>query len=226
MNPSSLPIMIIMYGPQGSGKSSGLEWYLTHVLSSKSPKPSICHLDLDNFVMNCAGYKTGKIGHENDAAFLSDLFKDHVNEGRRMFEDKIARDLRSNKSIAIDVVGRISVSWLDKFQPLVRSNKYQVHVVYPLVPSKNKLMSRLHTRFLLTKQPPAPITMVQEALKDAPHNLRHVLNIFSTDIEQVTIYENSSTYAVKPVLFQYKPHELECTVLQHIKFSPCKFKFQ
>lgn len=222
------PLLIIMFGPPGSGKSSGLQWYITNVLSTTVPgHPAISrirHLDLDNFVMQCNGYVRGKRGNENNAQFMSTLFERFIPEGREEFERQIGVDLNMGRSIAVDVVGRSNVEWLKKYAGACGRMRYGVHIVYPLVPSLNQLLGRLQDRFTATRQPAAPRQLVADALTDAPKNLRHVIQTFLVNIEQLTIYNNASTYHQKMVLFTYNPRQGMCTVLQHTKFKPCSFQ--
>ena len=162
----STPLLVILYGPAGSGKS-------TFVDKAYSKFP---HMDVDTFVYQNNEYKSELAGLRNedkkDKAIMRKLYAKYMSEAHDDFEREIKTKIAARNSLMIDVTVK-DVRWLKsiKIQPDLEKMEYKVHVMYPYTSNINEIMNRLFYRFSLPDgQTPAPKAIVEETLSYAPKN--------------------------------------------------------
>lgn len=220
----SRPVVVIMYGPPGSGKSSTLKYYVERFLPWLGT--DVKHLDLDSFVLSHPGYKRSTSGIDfasKDAAPRASLaFKKHVDVAREEFELAVEREFVGRRNFAFDVVGRVSVDWVRQYMTHIKKHDYAVHVVYPFVYGHAELCKRVSMRFTATRQPPAPEFIIDGAMDDAPKNLKALARMLGRHLRRLAIFDNSSysKYA-KRFVFIYDSKSKECSFMEAVRFQPC-----
>ena len=214
------PDVVIMYGPPGSGKSTGASHYIDRFVPWMSSK---VHLDVDRFVMASESYKAAVKGlKKNDVTSRAAAF-DRVlqTEGRTAFDAAVMAEFVVGNSFIVDVVGRPSLSRFNRYMRLVNGFNYSVHIVYMFVNTAAELQQRLMVRYKHTGQPPAPPHIVQSALEDAPKTLKTFAALFNTNLRRLAVFDNSETSSyVNRDVFVYDAKVKTCTFLSGVTF-PC-----
>jgi hypothetical protein len=218
--------LIVMYGPPGSGKTTGLERFFS---LNNARKKHIVHLCVDDFVYNSAAYAHdyGKLSARDRTKKepMRDLFVAHYEKGQADFEHAIMDSLTLGLSpLAIDLTGR-DFSWLEQFVKTVKKKRYRIDIVYPYVNCVTELMDRLFARFKdpSSRQTPAPKELVNAILEVAPKELNQIITLFKTSVKSLTVIDNSSRSSAyyNQVMFQYKDNTCQFFSLV---FKPCRLE--
>ena len=218
--------LIIMFGPPGSGKTSGLDRFLEIGNVVVPRRASIVHLCVDDFVYGSKEYardlKKMDVGQGSKKGPMRDLYMAHFEKGQDEFEGAIDDNLsRGTTPLAFDVTGH-NLSRLERFVKGIKKKRYRIHVVYPYVNCISELMDRLFARFNdpTSRQTPAPKQLVNAILEGAPRHLNELVVLFKTSIKSFTVIDNSSRKSAhfNQVLFQFKDDACQFFSL---KFEPC-----
>jgi hypothetical protein len=141
------PLLIVKYGPPGSGKSSSVIY--DEIKKLGRPMNSYVDINIDTYVEMIEEYREGLIKGEN----LYDQTRTMKNKSGMSIYDKTkyvlkkAIDQRSN--LIIEITGGYSVGktgplgWIFK---MIDNTPYKIVVIYPKV-SIRTIMKRMETRF-------------------------------------------------------------------------------
>lgn len=220
------PTFFITYGPPASGKGGIMEKVIKEEnenILDKNEKKSDEHMvkiDIDSIIGKHPIFKKDRQKLlDRKMELLKDPEKkeevNKINQDLQMlykkyrqrsctdtikgddFSDNITQGaLKKGLDIAWETTG-FSVNWTIKNTiPMVKKEKYNIVVVYPLVPV-DMAIARAHEREKTTGQTPAP--NIEEIAKNAAKNIKEL----KTHVDTIYIYDNSGEMGEEQLLVKY-----------------------
>ena len=154
------PIMLVSYGPPGSGKSS----LLKKVFPYFNHDEHVCHHQLDSFIRinvddiinrfdeftnvtseQLEMYKHRQISFNQMIDSVSNIYFELRPEADTISTDFFMRSILSKYNIIYETTGN-NIDWLSKDIKLAKENGYLIYLFYPFVPKLADLQKRAIVR--------------------------------------------------------------------------------
>lgn len=196
-----------------------LKQHLPALLDSSE---GIVQYNVDDFVYQHPKYKeeVAKLAVKDEESLRS-LFGKYKAEAHRRFRHTVLAALKNKQNVAIDVAGR-NVEWFSMYVDIIKSEKYDVHIVYPYVNNLRELVTRITMRFESTGQTPLPKHLVKQAMESAPKTFKQLVGLFMDRLVRIAIIDTSAySFYNGNTLFMYDMKNNMCSFMG-LEMSPCK----
>jgi len=201
--------LIMLYGPQASGKSIAKQIMLSKL---NIDDDNYIYINLDDIIANDQKYKTEleEIKMENEARNKSnksdeisteiknkaiDLYFRIRNKANLVFELLVFITRLYDISLVVEVTGGTycSMVWWCNILKFFKSKNYTISLIYPVVSNVNQLISRADKRgkeiFRFVSN-----TALQETIKGAKKNIKTIIDkkkAMFTNFDNIYIYNNN-----------------------------------
>jgi predicted ABC-type ATPase len=197
----SAPLLIILFGATGSGKSTMLDKYIKHVLKADPSDFTLCNVDslVENSPEWLAIRKEGNVPTQDDYFRIRKAYADAIND------ERIRICINTKRNFVFETTGESygSVSWLKALIAKCLSNGFVVHLMWPFVDVED-LLRRVAARARETGLT-VPEERVRAGFEQGSHSFLDLLPLAN----RAMIIDNSTM--VKDInahtLFQLQPRK-------------------
>ncbi len=206
------PLLLILYGPPGSGKS----FLLNKVREYIDIPNDFISLKSGTFVYNNPEYKDELATLNNPSVkVLQNLYDKYSWNSYKLFQQTIGEALVQKKNVILEVAGR-NVEWLRQYIKLLKTSNYEIKILYPYLTSFGELSERIKSR---KNQTPLPLDYAEIVFKGANKRFKELVEMYSQFITDIYVMDNSQKSPISGrFIFVYNYRKHECNFMD-IRFK-------